>query len=1260
MNKLKRLLISLRVLIIHRKSGLFDPQWYLDNNPDVKSAKKNPWIHFALHGAFEGRNPHPVFDSAFYLENNPDVAASNTVPYLHFIRHGLTENRSPNPFFNPGEYLALNPDVRRSGAPPVWHYVMHGHLEGRKISIQNNSYISWLEKYENYSKYDDDVYIHSLSNPPLLSVLMPVYEPNIDWLKEAVESVRAQIYQNWELCIADDASSKPEVKKVLDEYAKQDNRIKICYRSVNGHISAATNSALELAQGEFIALLDQDDLLQDHALAFVVKAIQEHPEVGLIYSDEDKIDGEVRSNPYFKSAWDPYLMRCHNMVCHLGVYRTALVKKLGGLREGFEGSQDWDLALRCADSLEDHQIIHIPRVLYHWRIHQQSTAMSGSGAKPYTLAAAKRAIEEHLSRRGVSAHAELIPEMSMFRVKYDLPKQKPLVSIVIATRDRIDLLKNCIDSIRKKTDYLNYEIIIVDNGSEDRKTLDYFQEIKQSGIAGVFRDEGDFNFSRLNNLGVQHANGEYILLLNNDIEVESQAWLSEMVALAIQPEIGCVGARLWYPHGRLQHGGVILGLGGFAAHAHRGMPREHAGYYGRGGLSHTMSAVTAACLLVRKSIYNEVGGLDEEHLAIGYNDVDFCLKVRSLGYRNLLCAEADLIHHESASRGEDLSGEKLSRFRREGHVLRSRWGNLLDNDPAYNPNLTSAAEDFGIAWPPRELFLRTGRRIYQESIFPLQKQEKKPVISVILPTYNTGISLLKNAIESVINQTYPYWELCISDDCSPNQEVQSLIKSYAAKDSRIKVSFRTKNGHISEASNSALELASGDWVAFLDHDDLLALNALHHVVVAIMANPNLGMIYSDEDKIDEEGNRFDPHFKSDWNPALFFSQNYICHLTVIRRHIVHKVGGLRIGVEGSQDYDLILRCLPFLQAHQIHHIPKILYHWRAISGSTASAASEKSYSTAAGIKALTDYFAAQKVKVKVKVKNGLYPNTYNVVYPIPDPSPLVSLVIPTRDQCKITKDCVCSILSKTTYKNFEIILVDNGSSQRDALKFFQEIQKADNRVKVLKYNKPFNYSAINNFAVMHCGGSVVGFVNNDIQVVSPDWLAEMVSHASRAEIGCVGAKLFYTDGRIQHAGVILGIGGVAGHSHKYFPGDHPGYFTRLKLTQNLSAVTAACLLVRRSVFLEVNGFEENHLAIAFNDIDLCLKVREAGYRNLWTPYAELYHHESVSRGHEDSPEKIQRFESEARHMKEKWGEKLLWDPYYNENLTLDREDFSLR
>jgi GT2 family glycosyltransferase len=588
------------------------------------------------------------------------------------------------------------------------NYGFEGIWNSALLLLQNTlgrrSYAAWIRKYDSLGGEERAEYIaraEALSNPPLISVLMPVYEPKMEWLREAVESVRGQIYQNWELCIADDASLDPQVREYLKGLASEDPRIKVYFRSSNGHISEATNSALEMAEGEFIALLDQDDLLTEHSLVYVAEAIRENPDAGVIYSDEDKIEDGRRCDPYFKSDWDPYLMRCHNMICHLGVYRTALVRQLGGLREGFEGAQDWDLALRCVDRLGDEGVIHIPKVLYHWRIHRKSTAMADSGAKPYTLDAARRAIDEHLDRRTIKGRAELIPEFSMFRVRYELPDSKPLVSIVIATRDRRDLLQGCFDSIRKKTSCSNYEIIIVDNGSQEPETLKYLERLNESGHARVIRDGGGFNFSRLNNLGVREARGEYVLLLNNDIEVESPYWLSEMLSLAIQSGVGCVGARLWYPNGKLQHGGVILGLGGIAAHSHRGMPRGHYGYLNRASLTHTMSAVTGACLLVRKSLYQEVGGLDEKNLSIGYNDVDFCLKVRAKGYRNLICAEADLIHHESASRGEDLSGEKLERFRREGSVLRERWGDLLNNDPAYNPNLTDAAEDFGLAFPPR-------------------------------------------------------------------------------------------------------------------------------------------------------------------------------------------------------------------------------------------------------------------------------------------------------------------------------------------------------------------------------------------------------------------------------------------------------------------------------------------------------------------------------------------------------------------------------
>lgn len=540
----------------------------------------------------------------------------------------------------------------------------------------------------------------------------------------------------------------------------------------------------------------------------------------------------------------------------------------------------------------------------------------------------------------------------------------------------------------------------------------------------------------------------------------------------------------------------------------------------------------------------------------------------------------------------------------------------------------------------------------------LDAMRSTPSFSIVMPVYNTQETDLRACINSVLAQTYPHWELCIADDASTKPHVRRILNEYAQKNARIRVMYRPQNGHISRASNSALELASGEFVALLDHDDALSKHALYFMALAINEHSEAQIFYSDEDKIDRKGKRFDPHFKSDWNPDLFYSQNYVSHLGVYRRDLLNRIGGFRVGVEGSQDYDLLLRCLPHVEAAQIIHIPHVLYHWRTVEGSTALASGEKSYTTDAGIKALRDYFA-DRGSEGVRVGAGLLPNIYRVQRLIPVPAPLVSLLIPTRDSKAITEVAVRSILDKTTYANYEIIILDNGSVEPETLAWFDAIRRGIKSVRVIRYDHPFNYSAINNFGVQHARGSLIGLINNDVEVINPNWLTEMVSQACRDDIGCVGAKLYYSDGKIQHAGVILGIGGVAGHAHKYFNQNHHGYFSRLKLVQNISAVTAACLLVRKELYEAVGGLDEENLKVAFNDVDFCLKVREAGYRNLWTPYAELYHHESVSRGKEDSPEKQVRFRKEVEFMQEKWGESLRHDPYYNPNLTLEREDFSI-
>ena len=565
------------------------------------------------------------------------------------------------------------------------------------------SYARWVEQFDTINDIDRLGMYEEIGNwklKPLLSIIMPVYNPPIEMLREAIESVKAQVYFNWELCIADDASTDEKVRLFLDQCVQADHRIKVIYREENGHISKASNSALDIADGEFIVLMDNDDALPEHALFWVAKTINKYPDAAIIYSDEDKIDEQgVRSAPYFKTDWNPYLFRSHNMISHLGVYRKALVERVGKFRLGMEGSQDYDLALRCSEQVDSAQIIHIPRVLYHWRMHAGSTAMSGD-EKPYAQNAGQKALDEHLKRSGIAGHAELL-DFGMYRVHYDLPERKPLVSLIIPTRNAYALVRQCIESIRHKTLYPNYEIILVDNGSDDPQSLHYFELLSQLKGITVIRDDGEFNYSAINNNAVEQANGELVGLINNDIEVISPGWLDEMVSLALQPNAGAIGARLWYPDNRLQHGGVIMGPLTLAGHAHKMLPRGHHGYFGRASLIQGMSAVTAACLIVKKSVFQEVGGLNENDLKIAFNDVDFCLKIMDAGYQNVWTPNADLYHHESATRGIEDTPEKVKRFMSEVVYMQTKWKDVIANDPFYNPNLTFAAEDFSVAFPPR-------------------------------------------------------------------------------------------------------------------------------------------------------------------------------------------------------------------------------------------------------------------------------------------------------------------------------------------------------------------------------------------------------------------------------------------------------------------------------------------------------------------------------------------------------------------------------
>jgi len=527
--------------------------------------------------------------------------------------------------------------------------------------------------------------------------------------------------------------------------------------------------------------------------------------------------------------------------------------------------------------------------------------------------------------------------------------------------------------------------------------------------------------------------------------------------------------------------------------------------------------------------------------------------------------------------------------------------------------------------------------------------------SILVPVYNTPAGLLAAAIDSVLAQVYPHWELCLCDDASTDADVSAVLERYRLIDRRILVVSRRENGGIGAATADALAVATGEYIALLDHDDVLAPWALYAVADAIAQNETLDILYSDEDKLDEQGRRCHPHFKPDWNPELLYSINYFGHLVALRRELVVAAGGVRSGYDGSQDFDLLLRCTALTEAHRIHHIPAILYHWRMSPQSTALNPGAKNYAHAAGIAALQSRFAEM---ADVRVEDGPFPTSYRVRFPLPEPAPRVSVLIPTRDGYTHLSRCIRSIERLTSYQNLELIVLDNQSKDPATRAYFEELSAAG-KAKVVLYDHPFNYSGINNFGAGHASGDVLLLLNDDVEILAPDWIEEMLSYLYREGVGAVGAKLLYPDRRVQHAGVILGIGGVAGHSHKFAGEADYGYFGRLVLPQALSAVTGACLMVRREAFQAVGGLDERNLAVAFNDVDFCLRLSERGWRCVWTPYASLLHYESLSRGYEDTPEKKARFAREAGYMLERWAGVLERDPHYNPNLTLRHEDFSL-
>ncbi len=651
---------------------LFGTSYYMEQNPDVIEKGIDPLVHYMSIGASQRRDPHPLFDSLYYLEQNPVIIESDINPLLHYIDIGAREGRDPNLFFDSSYYLRQNPDVAESGINPLIHYINDGIRDGRR---------------------HPNPLIDNIHYAPKISIITPVYNIDKSFLHKYFHSILQQTYDNWELCLVDDGSTRDDINRIIEKYSRKDCRVKVKLFEKEQGVAKALNGALSLTTGEFISFMEIGDELSNNALYEVVKILNEEKEIDFIYSDDDEITVEgVSRDPFFKPDWSPDMLRSYNYMRGFVVIRKKVVDSVDGFRPGYHGSEDYDLFLRIMEKTE--KIAHIPKVLYHRRF-VEDLAEEGKVEKTEKYENDKKALKDHIHKIGLYGQVVDGQLKGTYHIKYRI-NGFPKVCIIIPTKDRVDVLRTCIGSILRRSSYNNYSIMIVDNSSVERETFEYYNSLKDNPKISILEYDRPFNFSAINNYAVSKANSEFLVLLNNDTEVISPDWIEEMLGFGQREDVGAVGALLYYSNDTVQHAGIIIGIKGVAGHSHKYYTKDSGGYFGRLKTVQNVSAVTGACMMTKKSIFEEIGGFDE-NMSHAFNDVDYCLKMREKGYLVIYTPYAELHHHESLSRGYEVIEEQKERFEKEIRYFKKKWENVLDaGDPYYNPNLTIDREDFSV------------------------------------------------------------------------------------------------------------------------------------------------------------------------------------------------------------------------------------------------------------------------------------------------------------------------------------------------------------------------------------------------------------------------------------------------------------------------------------------------------------------------------------------------------------------------------------
>lgn len=1152
------------------------------------------------------------FADDLYRAHRPDVGEAVAGGLLsscaeHWRAYGLAEDLAGTAPRLPGycehRYLVNNPDVSAavsSGELPsgYHHFLSFGHSEGRKGGQDRGEPRPRTPLAADILKR-----IGERDWWPTISIIMPVYQTPERWFRAAVESVLAQLYPFWELCIVDDASPSPHIHALIEEFAARDRRIRVLHLPANGGISAASNAALSLAAGDWIALLDHDDQLTVDALYEVAAAIVAH-DPDAVYSDEDKmsVDGRVYDATH-KPGWSPELLRSTMYIGHLTCYRASVVRAVGGFRSAFDGTQDYDLALRVAQVTD--RFVHIPKILYHWVAIPGSTAESLS-AKSYAVERQGKAIADAVARQAATPF-EVLPHWSPgnWRVVYAPPSPAPLVSVVIPTAGRmgeifgmrVDLVKNCVLSLIGSECYENVEIIVVHNGELEASTLRFLRAVPNLREFNVRRPA--FNFSERVNLGVERARGDYVLLLNDDIQAISKHFLRDMVGLACQPGVGIVGPRLLFANGTIQHVGITL-PNGVPTHALIGEHRLTPGPQGIGQLVHNAVAATAACLLVSRRLYHEVGGFDVG-LCLNYNDVDFCNKVRAKGLRVVIDPAIELYHFESLSKEGTFNWE-LQKFIR-------RWG--IEADPYLNPNFSSGNPFYEIGRAPPA---RPANDVETQILTRIAASRARPPVvesirfSFFMSTYRQPIRFLREIEKTILNQFYRNFEWVIVSDGDHRPELLDWLRGVAAH-GNVTVIVGTENQGIMAGYGLAFQATTGDYVLPVDADDFLTLDALQVMAEHIHAHGYPAALYSDEFKSDPNSRLFAPFHKPDFDRVLHMNICFTCHLCALRRDVGVAVGAYTDRrATWSHDWDTFTRVER--AGHAIVHVPHLLYAWRINPGSTASVeTSLKPEALDSQRHVLEQHLALTGLNRRLAVaENTLFPHPgIWRLAPVGEAPGRVAMVIAGGRADEGIARAIALVLAQRG-RSVVSVRVQVPSGEGTALGAYLErsvLERSGLGPHALAGVSLHDAPATALLADACADTDHVAFVQAGCTPLPPaDAMAELLGLLNGVdEAVAIGGRVLDPDDRISWAGGFFGIGGFLATADHGRDADDGGYHGMAFCQRFVDGVSPSHWLARSGFLRDLLGRLAPDTPATQVASAIALRVHADGKRVLYTPFS---------------------------------------------------------